>query len=120
VEVPGVWQATDGTRTAYAAVNAANPPELADLRATATKLQALARASQGGVHWLAGGGGRPDMPQLRRVDAGRDSSGGSWIGMQRRRDHSVTGITAVPLLPTWFALPLILGLALAAWRREGR
>jgi len=35
-EVPGVWQVTQGTKSAYAAAGAANPPELADLRATAT------------------------------------------------------------------------------------
>jgi len=116
---PGVWQATDGVRTAYAAAGAANPPELADLRATATRLQTLARASAGGIHWLAGMPDRATVPQLRRTDPGRDASGGSWIGMQRRRDHVVTGITAVPLLPPWAALPLILGLAVLAWRREG-
>ena len=52
--VPGVWQVTQGTRAAYAAAGAANPPELADLRATATVAGPLARASEGGVHWLAG------------------------------------------------------------------
>jgi hypothetical protein len=31
----------------------------------------------------------------------------------------VTGLDAIPLLPAWLALPLLLGLALAAWRREG-
>jgi hypothetical protein len=31
----------------------------------------------------------------------------------------VTGIAALPLLPPWLALPLILGLAVIAWRREG-
>jgi len=116
---PGVWQAADGVRTAYAAAGAANPPELADLRATASRLQSLARATAGGIHWLAETPDRATVPQLRRTDPGRDASGGSWIGMQRRRDHVVTGITAVPLLPPWAALPLILGLAVLAWRREG-
>ena len=46
--VPGVWQATQGTQSAYAAAGAANPPELADLRATATVAGPLARASDGG------------------------------------------------------------------------
>ncbi len=40
---PGVWQASDGTRTAYAAAGAANPLEFADLRATATLLRKVAR-----------------------------------------------------------------------------
>jgi hypothetical protein len=32
----------------------------------------------------------------------------------------VTGISAMPLLPPWLALMLVLGAAVAAWRREGR
>jgi len=31
----------------------------------------------------------------------------------------VTGLDALPLLPPWAALPLLLGLVLLAWRREG-
>ncbi len=45
--------------------------------------------------------------------------GGNWIGLRRNHDHLVTGLDAIPLLPAWLALPLLLGLALAAWRREG-
>ena len=40
---PGVWQASDGKRTAYAAAGAANPLEIADLRATASLVGKLAR-----------------------------------------------------------------------------
>jgi hypothetical protein len=32
----------------------------------------------------------------------------------------VTGIAALPLLPLWLALPLVLGAAVLAWQREGR
>ena len=112
---PGVWQVSDGTRTAYAAAGAANPPEFADLRATATLLAPLVRATGGSVHWLAPAG----APELRRTEEGREAAGASWIGLQRRHDHLVTGIAATPLLPPWLALPLILGLAVLAWRREG-
>ncbi len=52
---PGVWQASDGSRSAYAAAGAANPLEFADLRATATLLRKLARASGGGVHFIGTG-----------------------------------------------------------------
>ena len=38
----------------------------------------------------------------------------------RREDHTVTGISALPLLPPWLALLLVLGVAVVAWRREGR
>jgi len=108
---PGVWQVSDGVRTAYAAAGAANPLEMADLRATAT----LLRASGASIHWLDPAG----APELRRTDPGREAAGSAWIGLQRRHDHLVTGIAATPLLPPWLALPLMLGLLLLAWRREG-
>jgi hypothetical protein len=112
---PGVWQVNDGTNSAYAASGAVNPLEIADLRATASRLGGLARASGGGVHWLDPNG----APELRRPEAGRDSSGSGWIGLRRNNDHLVTGVAALPLLPPALALALILGLAVVAWRREG-
>ncbi len=132
--VPGVWQVTQGNvsqgdvtqgdaghgqRSAYAAAGAANPPELADLRATASMVGGLARASGGGVHWL-GSGNTVDMPELRRTEAGGAASGSAWIGLQRRHDHIVTGVAALELLPGWISLPVMVGLLLLAWRREGR
>jgi hypothetical protein len=117
--LPGVWQATDGRRTAYAAAEAGNPLEIADLRADAARLRPVAEATGGAVRWL-GAGAAPAVPELRRVAAGRDTQGPGWIGLRRNADHTVTGITAMPLLPPWAALPLVLGLAILAWRREGR
>lgn len=113
---PGVWQVTQGPRSAYAAAGAANPPELADLRATATITGPLARASGGGVHWL----GTAGVPELRRTEDGRSASGSSWIGLEQRHDHVVTGVAALQLLPGWLSLPVMLGLLLLAWQREGR
>ena len=112
---PGVWRASDGQREAFAAAGSANPLEIADLRASAIPLAKLASASGGGVHWLDPAG----APELRAVEPDRAASGGSWIGLRRNHDHLVTGLDAIPLLPAWAALPLLLGLALAAWRREG-
>jgi hypothetical protein len=114
--VPGVWQVTQGARSAYAAAGAANPPELADLRATATVAGPLARASDGGVHWLGAGG----VPELRRTEDDRSASGSAWVGLQRRHDHVVTGVAALELLPGWLSLPMMIGLLILAWRREGR
>ncbi|HEY6431379.1 MAG TPA: hypothetical protein VIZ17_05305 [Acetobacteraceae bacterium] len=118
---PGVWRITDGPRTAYAAAGAANPLEIADLRATATKLAKLVRETGGGIHWLQGSraGAPPIVPELRRTEADRAASGDGWIGLERRRAHLVTGIDSFRLLPAWAALPLMLGLLIAAWRREG-
>lgn len=114
-QTPGVWQVGDGLRVAYAAAGAANPQEIADLRATATLLSPLVRTSGGTIHWLDPDG----APTLRRIDAGREAGGARWIGLPLRNDHIVTGIAALPLLPPGLALPLILGLAVLAWRREG-
>ncbi len=116
---PGVWQVTDGKRTAYAAAGAANPLEIADLRATASVMGHLARESGGGVHWL-GTVAQPDIPDLRRTEPDRSASGSTWVGLERRYDHLVTGVSALTLFPPWAALPLLLGLMVLAWRREGR
>ncbi|MFT8243748.1 hypothetical protein [Roseomonas sp. BN140053] len=135
VELPataaGVWQASDGRRTAFAAAAAPNPAEIADLRADPGPVQPLLRASGGGVRWM-GTGEQPLLPDLRRVAAGRDAQGGGtgggagpsgaapgWIGLRRNEDHTVTGLSALPLLPPWLALVLVLGTAVIAWRREG-
>ena len=112
---PGVWRIADGALVAFAAAKLANPLEIADLRATASLLAPLARTSAGSVHWLDPDG----VPALRRIEPGRETSGSAWIGLQRRHDYVVSGIATSPLLPAWLALPLILGLALLAWRQEG-
>ncbi|MBV9654370.1 MAG: hypothetical protein JOZ42_07370 [Acetobacteraceae bacterium] len=116
---PGVWQITDGTRVAFAAAGIGNPREIADLRATATLVSALAHASGGGTHWLDDGSPGGAVPSLVRTQPGRAASGANWVGLQRRHDHLITGVAALPLLPPWLALPLILGLLLTAWQREG-
>ena len=112
---PGVWQVSDGTRSVFAAAGSANPLEIADLRTTADYLAPVVRASGGSVHWLAPSG----APELRSVESDRVATGAGWIGLRRNHDHLVTGVAATPLMPAWLALPLLLGLAFAAWRREG-
>ena len=111
---PGVWQVADGVHTVHAAALDTNPRELLDLRATTSVLQPELKASGGSAHFVA-----ERLPELRRTEPGREASGGSWIGLPRRHDHVVTGVASVPLLPAWGALPLLLGLMLVAWRREG-
>ncbi len=115
----GVWQANDGRRTAFAAAAAANPLEIADLRADPERLRPLLTGTGGAARWM-GTGAVPALPDLRRVAPGRDVAGPGWIGLRRNGDHTVTGISALPLLPAWLALVLVMGAALMAWRREGR
>jgi hypothetical protein len=114
----GVWQASDGRRSAFAAAAAVNPLEIADLRADPARLAPLVQASGGVARWL-GTAEALTLPELRRVAPERDAAGASWIGLRRNQDHTVTGISATPLLPPWAALPLLLGIAILAWRKEG-
>lgn len=112
----GVWRVTDGPRTAFAAATVANAPEYADLRATTDRLAGLTRPTGGGTVWLAASG----PPALRRVDPRALAAGPGWVGLRRRSAHVVTGVETTPLLPSWLALALLLGVTVAAWRREAK
>ena len=114
---PGLWQASDGRRQAFAAAMPANPPEFTDLRSDPARVQALVTATGGAARWMGEGAG---VPEIRGVAAGRDAQGSGWIGLRKRDDHTVTGIAALPLLPAWLMLPLLLGAAILAWRAEAR
>lgn len=118
----GLYRIVDGERSALAAAGALNSKELADLRTTAGPLGPSARATGGGIVWLAADG----LPTLRRVKPGRDMAGGGrlggapWIGLKDNRDYVVTGITDIPLLPAILVLLAGLGALLLGWRREGQ
>jgi hypothetical protein len=120
--MPGVWRVEDGARVAFAAAGQDNPLEFADLRATADRVGRLVHDSGGGVVWLgaAGATGAAGAPRLVRVADGQTASGPGWIGLRQRGAHLVTGVETVPLLPSWAALVLLLGLVLGAWRREAK
>ncbi|MDG5497093.1 hypothetical protein [Niveispirillum sp. BGYR6] len=117
---PGIWRVTDGERTALAVVGTLNPPELADMRSTTEKLAPVAKATGGGFFWLAPDGGAGEIPSVRRTRPDRDQAGSGWLGLRANGDYTVTGVTQVPLLPGLLVLAGVLGLLLAAWRREGR
>ena len=113
---PGIWRVDAGGKSAFAAASLADPLEWADLRATATRLAPVIRASGGSAHFLGDGAA---VPALRMVDPGDATSGDGWIGLRRNHAHVVTGVTEWPLLPPWAALPVLLLLAALAWWREG-
>ncbi len=111
----GIYRVEDGERTAVAASGAVAPLELDDLRATDETVAALARASGGGVAWLADG-----VPDVRLVKPGRVAAGQGWMGLRRNESYVVTGASEVPLLPGLVLLALVMGGLGAAWWREGR
>ncbi len=120
----GVWRISDGAKTAFVAVGAANPRELADLRATASVIGPAARASGGDTRFIApthaAADAPPHMPELLMVEPDRRAEGSDWIGLLRRHAAVTTGVDSRPLLPATAALPLMIALILLAWRRESR
>ncbi len=116
IDQPGLYRVEDGTRTALAAAGALNPKEFADLRASPEPLEKLVSEGRGGAIWLA----RDSDPAIRKVDPDRARAGSDWLGLLDRQSYLVTGVSERPLLPSWAYLGLALGLAFAAWRREGR
>lgn len=114
---PGIWRVEQGGEAAFAVAELADPLEWSDLRATGSLLAPTVRATGGSIRFVADG----RIPALRMVDRGGDTAGtAEAIGLLRNHAHVVTGVTAVPLLPSWAALCLLLGLAALAWWREGR
>ena len=114
-EEPGLWTLTDGVLEGVAAVGPPAPREFENPVSTGAVLASLANASNGGVMRLTDG-----LPDLRRVRPGRTASGRGWIGMARQEAYSVRDITLTPLAPGWLMLLLAAGLAVGAWRIEGR
>jgi len=116
IEESGLYRIADGSRTALAAAGALNPIEMSDVRATDEKLSPAAAATGGGIYWVGPG----SIPEVRRVEPGRSTSGRSWMGFRANGDYIVTGVHETPLVPGALALLLALGAFIVAWRREGR
>ncbi len=114
----GVYRIDDGGRVALAGAGALNPLEFADLSATSRALAPVARATGGGVAWIADG--LPSLPSLRRTRPGRDTAGKGWMGLRQNRATVVAGVVQVPLVPALLGLGLILAGLMGAWWREGR
>ncbi|MAS42499.1 MAG: hypothetical protein CML46_15025 [Rhodobacteraceae bacterium] len=111
----GLWTLTDGVLEGVAAVGPPAPKEFENPVSTGALLAGLSEATRGGVLRVADG-----MPDLRRVRPGRAAAGRGWIGLARADAYSVRDIALTPLAPGWLMLLLSAGLAVLAWRREGR
>jgi hypothetical protein len=111
----GLYRVSDGKLSTVTAAGPLNPKEVADMRATDSVLEPLAKATDGSVRWLSDG-----MPAIKRVTMGESAQGRGWIGIRRNGAYQVTSLTQQPLLPAWLALLLIVGSLLLAWKIEGR
>lgn len=118
----GLYQLSDGERTALAGVGTLNPIEMREVAATDLPVRPTVSATGGGVVWLA----TEPAPELRHLAAGRamageaPASGQHWIGLQANQAYTVRGIRELPLLPGLVVILLAIGAAVLAWRREGR
>ncbi|MFN4142618.1 hypothetical protein [Aestuariivirga sp.] len=111
----GLHRLTDGKLDAVAAAGSADAREMSSLVATTEILAPAAAATGGSVQWLEDG-----MPQLVKVDAGRQMAGSGWMGLRSNDEHRVLAVSDTPLFATLLSLAvLLLGLG-AMWYREGR
>jgi len=114
----GLYHLTDGALTAVAAAGPLNPREYADMRTTDTRLKPIAKASGGGVQWLADMAG--EVPDIRRVSRGRLASGHDWIGLTKNEQSTLVALSERPLFSPALALILVASLLGFAWYRESR
>ena len=115
VDETGLYRVNDGAATAPAVAGALNPLELADLRATAEILTPPAKASGGGIAWIADG-----IPGFRRTRPGLDAAGRGWFGFRRNESYLVTGAAQTSVLSGFMIIVLVIGGLAAAWWREGK
>ena len=112
----GLYQLQHGEQSAVVMVGAANPLEVADVRATDVLVAPVAASSGGSVVWLEEQG----IPEVRRPGAGGNTMGPGWIGLVANQQYRVGGLVQAPLLPHFLLLVLLLASAFMAWRAEGR
>ncbi len=115
-EETGLWTLTDGVLEGVAAVGPPAPKEFENPVSTGDILARLVDETRGGIVRLASAG----LPDLRRVGEGRAAAGRGWIGLSEREAYSVRDVALTPLAPGWLMLLLAAGLAVGAWRVEGR
>jgi hypothetical protein len=111
----GLHRLADGKLVSVAAAGSADAREMASLVATASVLAPVAAATGGSVNWLEDG-----LPQLVKVDQGRQAAGNGWIGLRANDAHRVLAVSDTPLFATLLSLGVLLLAFSAMWYREGR
>ena len=111
----GLHRLSDGKLVSVAAAGSADAREMSSLVATAAVLAPAAAATGGSVNWLEDG-----LPQLVKVDQGRQAAGSGWIGLRANDAHRVLAVSDTPLFATLLSLGVLLLAFSAMWYREGR
>ena len=111
----GLHRLGDGTLDAVAAAGSADAREMSNLVSTPAILAPVAAVTGGAVQWLEDG-----MPQLVKVQPGRQFSGSGWLGLRANGAHRVLAVTEIPLFASLLSLGALLLAFCAMWYREGR
>jgi len=115
----GLYRFAQGKLSTVTAIGPLNPREFSNPVSTTGILMPIAEKSGGTVLRIADG-----LPGLRRVTEGQSTSGRSagapWLGLIKRDRYRVTDVSQYPLAPPFLAMLMLVGLAMAAWRAEGR
>jgi len=111
----GLYRIADGQHTAVAALGNPNPFETYDLISTADRMIPITELTGGSIIRLSEKG----VPAVRKIQSERSTFGRNWIGFRSNNGYTVAGIKQFPLLPTGFALILLLGSLMLTWWREG-
>ena len=111
----GLYRLNEGDKESVVALGPAAPKEFEETIATTEFLTAPVEATRGGIVRVA-----EDIPDIRRVRAGRVAAGRGWVGITPREAYLTADIRISPLLPAWAMLLLASLLAVGAWLWEGR
>lgn len=113
VAANGLYRIEAGGLTRFAL--AGDSAEFSEVRPRANPLAKAARASGGGTYWLHG-----RLPDIRRVQSGRATSGPGWLGLVENRSGAIVAVERRALIQPVLALLLIAGTLMLAWWRERR
>ncbi|WP_339713780.1 hypothetical protein [uncultured Sneathiella sp.] len=116
LQTNGLHVLDDGARKSLVAVGALNPKELHEIRASTEKVMGAAKATDGGIRWLATDG----LPDFRRTRPDNRQSADYWFGLRANENYEVTGYNRQAMLPPLVALLLALTFLCVGWWREGR
>lgn len=117
---PGLYQMANGELRALTHIGPANPREYQDVTSTVSKLQPLAKATNGLVKRVDAGNGAINIPRILPVRGDNFTPGNDWIGLKSTNATVLKGITRLPLFSGFLGLALLLASLSIMWAREGR
>lgn len=113
----GAYRLASGEVTTITAIGSLNPKEYTKLQPTKEVLKPFTQGTGGGLFTTELSA---DIPDIRRIKAGRTSSDTNWMGLVAHEDYAVRSSKRSPLAPGWLFFLLALFSMGGAWLREGK